>query len=988
MVAREGMTTLRIIAGVALSALIAGVPQLAAAQASAAGSVRGTVKHGGTQQPVSGAQVTIAGTRIGTMTRDDGSYVISGAPVGQARVRVRMIGFAPIEQSVTIADGGTATADFSLTPSAVTLEEVVVTGTAGQARRREVGNAVGQVKAADVPEATTNVSNMLQGRIAGASVEMSTGSTGAGSSIRLRGNTSVALSNQPLIYIDGVRTRSDEYPKNVPNAGSNLRSTNYNASPLNDINPEDIERIEVLKGAAATTLYGTEAAAGVIQIFTKRGQTGAPSWSFETSQGFNRLRPFGLDIDDPGTTVDETQCSKTASCAKYLFINPWLRDGQRQSYNLSVNGGAVNGTRYFMSGAYSDDKGVLPLDQSRKYVVRANFGFVPTSKFNVDWTSSFTRDHITNTPAGNNAAGLTLNAFRRDRNYYGSADIATISQVLQYQLNTWINRILLGTTLSYAPMERLTNKFTIGLDRANVENRNLRPFGFPEFPTGAMSDQQWEAQTVTADYVGTWEQDVTFLRSTFAWGGQAAMNDKRDVQAYATGFPGPGQPTISSGSQWVGAETRERIVTGGLFFQEMVGWRDRLFLTAGVRLDRYSAFGSNRGVESYPKVSASYVVSDEAFWQSSFARHLANTLKLRAAYGQAGRAPGAFDALPTHDAVGWGGQPAYRTRNIGNPDLGPERSAETELGFESSSLDGRVGLDLTWYNTKTTDALLYVSLPPSGGYFNSQLRNVGKLQKRGLELAVNTIPVQSEKLTWTLGGTVALNKSKVLSLGGAPPFNVGAAISTNSNAFGWAIEGQPLAVFRGRYIRNRDDIADPDIELNHIFGPSQPTRIFGVNTSLRVPFGVELFARGEYQGGHFINEDASFQALSRSVRWPTCFEAYAKQANPTDQLQWTAWERATCNSAQARQDMFIFPADFFKLRDVTVRAEVPRRVLRGVRSANLSLSVQNWFTSKRKEFRVFDPEMAGNDGFNAAVRYISEQIPAPATVLVRAQVVY
>ena len=987
MLAREGMRVLRIAAAMVL-ALLAVVPARASAQGGT-GSIRGIVRHAGTQGPVNGAQVTIAGTRVGSVTRDDGSYTITGAPVGALRVRVRMIGFAPIEQAVTVTDGGTATADFSITPSAVTLEEVVVTGTAGQARRREVGNSVSQVKAADAPEVQTNVSNMLQGRIAGASVELSTGSTGAGSSIRLRGNTSVALSNQPLIYIDGVRTRSDEYPKNVPPAGSNLRSTNYYASPLNDINPDDIERIEVLKGAAATTLYGTEAAAGVIQIFTKRGQTGAPSWSFETSQGFNRLRPFGIDADDPGTpSIDERNCSKTAACAKYLFINPWLRDGQRQNYSMSVNGGSTGGTRYFVSGAYNDEKGVLPLDQSRKYVVRANFAFAPTSKLNIDWTSSFTNDHITNTPAGNNAAGLTLNAFRRDRNYYGSADIATISQVLQYQLNTWINRVLLGTTLTYAPIDRLSNKFTIGLDRSNVENRNLRPFGFPEFPTGAMSDQQWANQTVTADYVGTWEQDLLGLRSTFAWGAQAAMNDKRDVQAYATGFPGPGLPTVSSGSQWVGSETRERINTGGLFFQEMVGWRDRLFLTGGIRLDRYSAFGANRGVEPYPKISASYVISDEAFWQNSFARHLANTLKLRAAYGQAGRAPGAFDALPTHDAVGWGGQPAYRTRNIGNPDLGPERSAETELGFESSSLNGRVGLDLTWYTTKTTDALLYVSLPPSNGYFNSKLTNIGKLQKRGLELAVNTIPVQLEKLTWTVGGTVALNKSKVLSLGGAPPFNVGAAISTNSNAFGWAIEGQPLAVFRGRYITNKDDIADPIIEQNHIFGPSQPTKIISLNTSLRVPFGIELFARGEYQGGHFINEDASFQALSRAVRWPTCFAAYGKQSTPTDQSQWTAWERATCNSSQARQDMFIFPADFFKLRDVTMRVAVPSRLLRGVRSANVSVSVLNWFSSKRDEFRVFDPEMAGNDGFNAAVRYISEQIPAPATVLARLQVVY
>jgi TonB-dependent starch-binding outer membrane protein SusC len=998
MIARRSLALRLAIAGFAL-AILTGLPSPIAAQAGAAtGTVRGTVRRTGTATPLAGAQVTIVGTRIGSLSRDDGSYVITGVPTGNQRVRARLIGYAPVEQPATIAANETVTMDFTITASAITLEEVVISGTAGQARRREVGNAISQVKAADVPEAKTDVSAMLSGRIAGASVELSTGSVGAGSSIRLRGNTSVALSNQPLIYIDGVRVRSDEYPKNVPPAGSNLRSTNYYASPLNDVNPDDIERIEVLKGAAATTLYGTEAAAGVIQIFTKKGQTGAPSWNFETSQGFNRLRPFGLDVDDPGTPEDERNCTKTQPCAKYLFMNPWLRDGQRQNYNMSVSGGSNNGTRYFLSGGYNNERGVMPLDESRKYVVRGNFGFAPTQKLNVEWNSGYTNDHITNTPAGNNAAGLTLNAFRRNRNYYGSADIKTISQVLQYDLDTWINRMILGTTVSYAPFSQMTNKFTVGFDRAAVENRNLRPFRFPESPTGTLSEQQWVATTLTTDYVGTFENDLKFLHSTFAWGGQAAVSDKRDVNAYTTGFPGPGEPTISSGSQWNGTEERIKIVTGGLFLQEMLGWRDRFFLTGGVRFDKYSAFGSNLGVQSYPKISASYVVSEEDFWRNSFAGHLANTLKLRAAYGQAGRAPGAFDALQTYDPVGWGGSPAFRTRNVGNPDLGPERSAETEFGFESSSLNGRVAVDFTYYNTKTTDALLSVALPPSDGFFNSQLRNVGKLQKSGTELTINTTPVQMTKFTWNLGATVAFNKSKVLSLGGAPAFN----IAPTSNGNGWVMEGQPLAVIRGRFIRNKDalktalactattPVGDPCIESDHLFGPSQPTRIIGLNTSVQLPYGFEVFARGEYQGGHFIDEDASYQALSRAVRWPTCFEAYGKQLRDNNtQVNWTAWERATCNSSQARQDMFIFPADFYKLRDVTVRAEIPRRLLRGtVRSANVSVSVQNWFTKKNKEFRVFDPEMAGNDGFNAQVRYISEQIPAPATVLARVQVTF
>ncbi|HKN67991.1 MAG TPA: SusC/RagA family TonB-linked outer membrane protein [Gemmatimonadaceae bacterium] len=948
------------------------------------GSVHGMVRQTGTQAPLANAEVTVVGTRLGALTRNDGSYVINGVPSGSQHVRVRLFGFAPNEQTVSVVANESATADFVLSPTAVQLDQVVVTGTAGQARRREVGNAISAVTVTETPEVKTDVSSLLQGRIAGASVELSTGSTGAGASIRLRGNTSVALSNQPLIYVDGVRTRSDEYPKNVPPAGSNLRSTNYNASPLNDINPDDIERIEVLKGAAATTLYGTEAAAGVIQIFTKRGAIGAPSWSFETTQGFNRERPFGLDAVDPTDTTSGSCSARFGqrNCAKYLYMNPWLRDGIKSDYNMSVGGGVANGTRYFLSGGFDDNQGVMPLDEERKYTVRANFTFAPTPTFNVDWNSSYTGNHISNTPAGNNAAGLTLNAFRRNRNYYGSANIDTISQVLQYQLNTWINRVILGGTANYAPFAGMTNRFTIGLDRANVENRNLRPFGFPESPTGTLSDEQWANQVLTTDYVGTFEHGLFGLSSTFAWGGQASMNDTRDVQAYTIGFGGPGDPTISTGSQWNGSESRIRILTGGLFLQEMLGWRDRLFVTAGARFDKYSAFGSNLGVQTYPKISASYVISDESFWQSSFLSHLANTMKLRAAYGQAGRAPGAFDWLRSYDAVGWGGLPALRTRNLGNPDLGPERSAETEIGFESSSLNGRVGVDLTYYRTRTTDALISLTPPPSGGFLNGQLENIGTLDKKGLELAINTTPLQLDKLTWNLGTTIALNKNRVLSLGGAAPFNV----SPGGNGNGFAMEGQPLAVLRGRYITNADDIADPIIEQNHLFGPSQPTRIIGLTSSLRFPKGIELSARAEYQGGNYLDEDASYQALSRAVRWPTCFDAYAKQAAAGNQSGWTGRERAWCNSSQVRQDEFIFKADFAKLRDVTLRAPVPQRLVPGTRTASISLSVQNWYTWKNKDFRLFDPEMAGNDGFNATVRYISEQIPAPATVLARLQI--
>jgi TonB-dependent SusC/RagA subfamily outer membrane receptor len=940
-----------------------------AAQPPARGTIRGRIENAGTGTPVGSAQVQVANTTLGTQSGGDGTFTIAGVPTGSQTLRVRLIGYAPVDRVVTVTEGQTAEVTIGLRPAAVALDEVVVTGVAGQARRREVGNAIASVKASDAPEAMTNVSNFLAARVAGASVLQSAGVIGAGSSIRLRGNTSVALSNQPLIYIDGVRMRSDEYPKNVPAAGGqNLRSSHVNGSPLNDINPDDIERVEVLKGAAASTLYGTEAAAGVIQIFTKKGAAGRAMWTAQTSQGFAKERPFGTDA------------------VPYMFMDPWLRTAPRGSYALSVAGGSPT-LKYFSSGLVEDNKGVLPNDHEKKYGVRGNFNYQPVPKLALEWTSSYTNNDLNQTPAGNNAHGLTLNAFRRDRNYFGSANVDTISQVLDFKLTTGIDHFILGGSATYTPWANVTQRVTLGLDRSAVENRQLRPFGFPGVPQGVISDQMWVAKTLNADYVGNWEWQATHaLKSTLSWGGQSATVDTRDVSGYAENLPPIPVPTVSSGSARQGFETRQKVINAGFFLQELLGLSDRLFVTGGVRVDGNSAFGKDFGLQVYPKVSAAYVLSEESFWPKAL-----GSMKLRAAYGEAGRAPGAFDAVRTWDPVGWNNQPALDPRNLGNANLGPERTKEIEVGFEQGLLDQRVSLDFTWFDAKTVDALLRVRKPPSTGGWDSQLENVGTLRKRGIEAQLNAILTQYKLATWSANVSLSTNHSKALDLGGAPTFamasNPGTVSTLSTNGFGYVAQGYPVPVIRARLIRNPNAIGVPaDTVSDYYFGPAQPTHIIALGSSFKTWRGIELSARGEFQGGHWLDEDASFQALSRAVEWPTCQAAYDKiKAN--QQAQLTVRETLWCIQRNVRSDMFIYPADFFKLRDVSLRIPLGRAVP-GTRSANFVLSAGNWYTWKKKEFPVFDPEQAGNDGFNAGVRYISEHIPAPATVTAQLKVVF
>ncbi|WP_396216075.1 TonB-dependent receptor domain-containing protein [Gemmatimonas sp.] len=916
------------------------------------GTVRGKVTNTA-GAPVPNAQVFIAGTQNGGQSGADGSFTITRVTAGTATVRVRMIGYEPTEKAATVTANGTATVDFVLKTSAVSLDQVVVTGTAGSARKREVGNSIGQVSTANLPEVPTNVSNLLAGRVAGVQISGGTGNAGSGSAIRLRGATSIALSNQPLIYVDGVRTRSDEYPRNGIFQGATQRGANSYGSPLNDINPDDIERIEVVKGAAATTLFGTDAAAGVIQIFTKRGSQGAAKWNTQINSGFQRLQRFGTDS------------------VPLLNMDPFVRDGGRLGMQAQVAGGTNNNVRYLFSFGADNSDGVLELDNERKYQLRANVDFSPMKNMQFSWNTAYNNSLITQTPAGNNAQGVTLNAFRQNRNYFGNANADTIKLVYGQQLTSNIDRLLLGATTTWTPFERFSSRLVVGFDRSAIENRNVRPYGFPGAVLGIIQNQVWSNKIISLDWANNYEMSKGDFKATLSAGSQYVNSVVGDVVAYSENYPAPINPTVQSGSLRNADENRLKNITGGAFSQALFGFRDKYFVTVGARVDGNSAFGEDFGFQTYPKASASWVVSDEGFWGDAL-----GTMKLRAAYGQAGRAPTAFAAVQTWNSVPWGGAPAVRPLNLGDPNLGPERTTETEIGFDNTLFDGRFSVDFTWFKAVTDDALFFVRNVPSRGFLASSLGNAGKIQKSGVEAAINATLLEKQNLGVKVGLNVSTNQSKVLDLGGAPDFSIG--------NFGWVIKGQPAPVLRGRLIKNEDEIgAAIDTTVNHTFGPAQPTLILSPMLNITTWKGISISARGEYQGGAFINEDASFQALSRSVLWPTCTRAYAAIA-ASQPL--TPRETLTCIPRNARQDMFIFPADFFKIRDITVTVPLGK-LIPNTASSSLVLSAQNVFR-KNIGMPLFDPEMSGNDGFNVGVRYISEHIPAPALFLTSLRITF
>lgn len=939
------------------------------------GTVLGTITDQKSGEPLVGANISIEGLGIGTTSDMSGNYVVTNVQEGSQTVKASYIGYKSVSLNVSVISGEDVTVNFSLKSSPLALDEIFVTGTAGQARKREVGNSVGQINMSDVDQPVANVEELLSARVPGLNFQNTSGASGAGGVIRLRGNSSVSMSNAPLIYIDGVRVRSDAYPKNVPPTGYSGRGHNTLSSPLNDINPNDIERIEVIKGAAATTLYGTEAGGGVIQIFTKKGKAGSGSrWVLQIDQGTIVLPKFGT------------------AARPYFGLGPFVRDGSKTNYSISTSGGGSN-LRYFLSANWSDNTGVLPDSWDDRLNVRGNFGFSPNKNLQINFNTMISKSRNQNPPQGNNAHGLTLNAYRGRASYFGTAWSdpkfkEELELLLVYDITSEFTRYNTGGEVIWSPIKNFTNTFKLGYDRSHADHRNYRPYGFVRAKYGILADLDWTGEFINSEYIGSYDLIIgENLNVDLSFGGQRTVSKDHDITAHGENLP-PGDATVSGAASQQAREFRTKIINAGYFGQTLIGYKDRYFLTLGMRMDGFSAFGEETGFQALPKISGSYIISEESFWpQSSFF----GTMKLRAAWGKSGRAPGAFDAVRTWNPVGWGGQVAFFPENVGNPELGPEVTSETEFGFDATFFDDKVSVEFSSYNQTTNDALFSVSQIPSLGFGGSQLENVGEISNSGIELALQADILETKSFSLSGGFTIATNKSEVISLGGAPPFSAG----------GWIVEGGPVPGVIGRYITNPNEYADPvfakdangNTDSRYMYGPNLPTDVYSGFIELSLPKGIKVFTRGEFMGGHYIFDGASNNVARRGA-YTVCDEILIGGKNAYELIAagtkdgLTAKERAMCtrSTVGGAGSIFIYPGDFFKLRDFTVTVPVPVK-FSNINSMTLKFSAKNAYRWLNKDFPLFDPEMVSGGGratgsstaYYHMSRSISEHIPSTAS---------
>ncbi len=979
------------LAGVAWTASLAVALLTLAAPSLVAqgGSVGGTVVEAKTLRPLAGAQVVVQGTSRGALTDANGRFLVTGLTGGEVTLHVVMLGYKAVDQAVAV---GTLDVRIGLEEAAVALNEIVVTGQPGGTQKRAIGNSIAQVKAADVvaTKDVQSVQDVINGRAPGVVVMPGTGMIGSGSRIRIRGTSTFSLSGDPLIYVDGVRV------DNETGSGFSVQAFGSGVvSRLNDFSPEEIESIEILKGPAAATLYGTEAARGVINIITKKGAPGGTRYSFTVKQGANwfsdpqgRL-PVNYWRDGSGTVQSLNLYQLNKDNGIDLF-----RTGNLQTYSAGVSGGA-SGVRYYVNGDLSRNDGAEPNNFRNQFSGRANVQIEPSEKFdlsaNTGWITSRTG---LSCEAGCGGAmwGLVFSTphyLPQNCNFDGcgfyqgfrSGPPNLVDRA--FTDHQMVGRFTGSVTMNYRPAKWITNRLTVGSDvtqEQNVEylpyltNDTSRYFWGPYYSNGYKVQTRRALTYNTFDYAGTLNLDVRpGLTSATSFGAQYYQKHIEFIGAEGDGFAGVGIQTVNAAAtKPYASDDFVDNNTLGVYGQETVGLNDRLFLTGALRVDNNSAFGSSFNWVYYPKASLSWVLNEEPAVRAILPRFV-DALKLRLAYGESGQQPVSFSALRTYSPVtGPNGTPSITPNTVGNPDLGPERGKEFEGGFDAGFLNDRLALEFTYYNSKTVDGILLRTVAPSSGFAGSQYVNAGAIRNQGVEIGLKADLLERKSFGWDATFNFSSNSGKVLQLAGGDTTIV---LGDRQYKIGF----EPNAWFREHVVSAQLDANGDAIKSTVMCddgaGGVVPCYTGSVVTAPRVylgrttpgiegSIGTGIRFLGNFRLSGLVDFKTNYKKFDNNLR-ARCqvFSLCQENMNPT---QYDPVFIAQMQSNNTLKDWIINDASFAKLRELSLTYNMPSQVAQriGAHSATLNVAARNLHTWT--SYTGLDPEdmfLAGSPAY-------------------------
>ncbi|GAC1655290.1 MAG: SusC/RagA family TonB-linked outer membrane protein [Gemmatimonadaceae bacterium] len=844
----------RITLGTALALL----PLPVAGQQAATVSGRVTSAAG---VPLANASVVIDQLRLGTQTGDDGRYALTvpaARTTGQSvTITARLIGFKPTSQQIVLGGGG-ATADFSLGSNPLLLGEVVVTGSGTQTTREKLGATINSVSSQDIVKSNeSNVVNALAAKAPNIEVNSQAGDPGAGSFILIRGLKTIQGTGQPLFIVDGSPIDNSTNATD-PNVGVDAGTAYTNRAA--DLNPNDIESIDVLKGAAASALYGSRAAQGVILITTKSGRSGETKYSLQSTASWdqvNRRIPlqttfgrgnFGVPrVCQPGSTCFFRSWGPPLAAGTPIY-NHWdelFHTGTTFDNIFNVSGGDARRT-FFLSAGSTNQNGVArgPNSYYDRRTVRLKAAQSLTDRLRVGGNISYASIDNALLQKGNNLNGLLLGATRQPPEFNNQPYITPegwqrgftlpiptsptqfqifdnpLWVIYKHKNQSKVGRSFGNVNLDYDASDWFKLRYTLGADYSNDERMEAQPpFSAGNGQTGQIYQGAYTSFNIDHNLLATLTRHLgESVNAELNLGQNLNSNTYRQLQVLGTGFIDPTvftlNNTVSTNLQPQNFESKVNIA--GYFGQLGLDFSDQLYLKGGVRADQSSTFSAKHRTNYFPQVSAAWSVSNSLGNRDQ--RGTVSYLKVRSAYGEVGREPNPYQILTTFTSqnqigiaygggttnpsqAGNGGLISNFTR--GDPNLGPERTAESEVGFDVGLFNQRVDGTFTYYNARTSDVILSVPTAVSTGYSTVD-KNGARIVNKGVEVTLNTRLVDRPEGRWEVGVNWARNRNLLTQLAGADFVGIrgGFGVST-------AVKGYPMGTFYGTdFVRCRYNVPD------------------------------------------------------------------------------------------------------------------------------------------------------------------------------------
>jgi TonB-linked SusC/RagA family outer membrane protein len=945
--------------------------------------ITGRVTNAQTEVGLPEATIAVIGTQIVAQAGNDGRFVLN-APDGPATLVVRSIGYKRQQVTVPVEQ---ETVNVALEPDVFKLEEIVITGQATGVENRNLANAVSTVSAAELTRAPTpTIESALQGKIPGATISANSGAPGGGLQVNLRGVSTIIGDLEPLYVVDGIVV-SDAAIPNGANAvtaaqtGGNPQNQDNPVNRIADINPGDIERIEVLKGGSAAAIYGSKATNGVIFITTKRGQVGKPQFNLTQrfgfsersnelgSRTFNSLAEAETFATDTALIVSLYQQGRTFDAEKEIFGHkPFSYET-----DASVSGGTEN-TRYYVSALVKDDGGIATNTGYKKQAVRSNLDQELGGGFqlsvNVSGTHSLARRGLSNNdntgtspflvfPFSPNfvdlrptQAGDSLVASDFPQNPFERSNPLQTYQFLTNDEDVW--RLLGTSSLRWSAFHSAKSSLQFigvgGVDYFQQDNNFVSPPELEFEPNDGQPGTVVLSKSSNRNVNLALNANHTYLPGDPEHGAQwttSAGIQFEERRLFATQILGrtllAGQTSPQQAANQTVLSRLEPVRDLGIFGQEEVLLANRrLLLTAGGRADRSSANGNPQKFFFYPKFAASYVL------QRPFGG--LDEIKLRAAYGQTGNRA-AFGALFSPDTSGTigGNSGIFIGTRAGDRTLRPERQKEIETGLDATMANGRAQVSLTLYQKNISDLLLQRTLAPSAGQENQIFTSTSTLRNQGIEAVLTVQPVQSKDVNWVLRTTFFANRAKITKLT-VPTFQTG-GFALSLGTFQIEQDSSPTQIFgtvgvdgNGNPVAGKVGDASPDFQM-----------------SFSSDVDIHRFTVGmlwDYkQGGDIINLTDFLYDLGK---------------NSKDYLEPGGGQERFARFNDGFTQPYVQSGTYLKLREVNLSYNLSPRLAStlfggSIRSARLSLTGRNLL--RFTPYHGLDPEVS-NFGRQAIVRNI------------------